>query len=185
MASPSLLRKHSALCRALLAVIAAIVMLATVATAADTAAAAPPPKDHWADHSSGCIDRLETFTDVLFLDYYNPDYICYEIRPNAVPQDIVEFRLEDINRRHWRKEMIMPDGQGNEWTIWVDASRRPPRNADQDSLWAGQVHNGQRLRFKKAGVFGIMTDVMLVGGLESLKPGTQVVFRWLRDSDGE
>jgi hypothetical protein len=162
-----MLRTHNAIRRGLTSVLALIAMLSTVAVAAGPAAAEPPPD--WADRGSGCFSTW---------DYL--DYVCYEIRPNAVGQDIVNFRLEDYNRRHWRKTIVMPDGLGSEWPIWVDASRN--RYTDQNSLWADQVHNGQRLRFYKAGGFGINVHVMYLGGLERLEPGTQVVFRWLRDS---
>lgn len=160
-------QRHNAVRRALLSGVTFIAMLFAVAAAAGPAAAEPPAD--WIERGSGCFSTWDRL-----------DLICYEIRENAVPQEVVDFRLEDINRRHWRKTIMMPDGEGNEWPIWVDASQG--RTDDQSGIWAGQVHNGQRLRFYKAGGFGINVHVMYLGGLERLKPGTLVIFRWLRDS---
>jgi len=153
--------------RTLLATVTAIAVAIAMAAATGPAIAAPP--QDWVDRGSGCFSTEDRY-----------DYICYEVRLNAVAQNVVDFRLEDSNWRHWRKTIIMPDGLGNEWPIWVDASQG--RYAAQDGLWAHQVHNGQRLRLYKAGLWGIDTRVMYLGGLERLKPGTLVVFRWLRDS---
>jgi hypothetical protein len=97
-----------------------------------------------------------------------------------VRQSVVEFQLEDWNRRHWGKTIVMPDGEGGEWDIAVDASQG--RHRASNGLWAHQVHNGQHLRFYKAGGFGIMVHVMDLGGIERLQPGTRVVFRWMKDS---
>jgi hypothetical protein len=137
---------------------------------AGPAAAAPLPPD-WVARGSG------TFTT----DTDPSDFLSYRVEPNAIRADQVQFRLEDFNRCHWWKEMIVPDGLGWEGKVHIDASRGV--FAGQENLWADQVHNGQQLKFWKAGGLAFGRWVMNVD-IDAVPPGSRVVFRWLRDSPG-
>jgi hypothetical protein len=108
------------------------------------------------------------------------DLLEYQVVSNAVPQSVVEFRLESSKRCHWGKTLVMPDGQGRSWPIHIDPSRGI--FSASDSLWAGQVHNGQHLELWKAGFLGFEYHVLDIGDLGPIQPGSRVVFTWLRDS---
>jgi hypothetical protein len=108
------------------------------------------------------------------------DLLEYRVVENVVSSAVVGFRLESGKRCHWGKTLIMPDGQGSQWPIHIDPSRGT--FSDEDYLWANQVHNGQSLELWKAGTFGIGYRVLDIGSLGALKPGSLVVFTWLKDS---
>jgi hypothetical protein len=157
-------------CRLTAAALAMAFCIAALGAIAGTAVAAPLPPD-WVAQGSG---TFTTRTDPN-------DFLSYRVERNAVSQSIAQFRLEDLNRCHWWKELVMPDGLGSEWPLRTDASAGI--TSATNSLWADQVHNGQLLRFYKAGFFGFSRWVMNVG-IDAVPPGSRVVFRWLRDSPG-
>jgi hypothetical protein len=108
------------------------------------------------------------------------DSIEFEVQLNAVSTDIVEFRLEaTTDSKLWRKVLVMPDGERNQWDIAIDPSQGT--FVSSNGLWAWQVRNGQQLQFWKAKTLGVMSWVLNIGNLQDLLPGSRVVFRWLRD----
>ena len=135
----------------------------------------PPPR-------SSC--RLEVVAAPKRL----PDGDRIEVRfeRDAVPADEVEFRLESGPAVTWWKGLTVPDGEGGRWAVWTRDGRfggDPGRGTAGPAvrLWAHQVRNGQRLTFAKAKFLGIPADVYTLGGLEGLRPGERVTFRWLED----
>ena len=105
------------------------------------------------------------------------DFINLDIREGAADPAVVDFVLALSGAVTWKKILNMPDGQGSSWNIVAEG-----RNASaSNGLWANQVHNGQVLTFSKAKTFGWMTPVYTLGGLERLRPGTRVTFRWVKD----
>ena len=107
------------------------------------------------------------------------DLLEWEIQSNAVGMDVVEFQLEASTPALWRKVLVMPDGQGSRWDIVIDPSQGT--FSARNGLWANQVQNGQRLELWKAKTLGFMSQVLSIGNLGALQPGTRVVFRWLQD----
>jgi hypothetical protein len=152
-------------------IVAAVTCTVLAGIAAGPASASMLPPD-WATKSSGYFTTADRY-----------DQLQYRIELNAVDRAVVDFRLEGgsyWNRCLWRKTLIMPDGSGSEWPLTID-----PSNAvysATNGLWAGQVHNGQELRLYKAGFLGWDRYVGSIGDLNTIKPGTRVVFRWLHDS---
>lgn len=145
----------------------------TPGTASAAEAASPTqglPSD-WVARGSG---QFETSDPV--------DLLEYRIVEDAVPPDVVDFRLESGKRCHWGKTLVMPDGQGSQWDININPGAGTFSN--QSGLWANQVHNGQSLQLWKAGTFGIYYRVLDIRDLGALKPGSLVVFTWLKDSGG-
>ncbi|MGW4056963.1 hypothetical protein ACWEGE_01720 [Amycolatopsis sp. NPDC004747] len=108
------------------------------------------------------------------------DLLEYTVELNAVPQEVVEFRLTSSNRCHWGKTLVMPDGLGSSWDIHIDPSQGI--YSDSNGLWAQQVHNHQHLTLLKAGFLGVYYQVLVVGDLDAILPGSRVTFRWLTDS---
>jgi hypothetical protein len=108
-----------------------------------------------------------------------PDLIEYQIEPNAVGSDAVEFRLESHNSNHWRKVLVIRDGEGGQWDITIDPSQGS--FSASNGLWAHQVKYGQQFSLWKAKQLGINHWVLDFGGLENLQPGSRVVFTWLQD----
>lgn len=107
------------------------------------------------------------------------DVISYLIEHGAVAADIVEFVLTiGPNSSGWDKSIIMPDGGGNEWEIKATGGRG---GTARNSLWAGQVHNGQQLRFNKPKELGIWRQVLSLGNLQNLQGGDRCTFTWLKD----
>jgi hypothetical protein len=154
--------------RLISAAIAVVCCVAALGAIAGSAAAAPLPPD-WVARGSG---TFTTATDPS-------DFLSYRVDFGAVDRSVVQFRLEDINRCHWWKEIVVPDGLGWEGHVRVDASRDV--FTDSEKLAAWQVHNGQQLKFWKAGFLGVGRWVMNVD-IEAVPPGASVTFRWLRDS---
>lgn len=107
------------------------------------------------------------------------DLVEYRIEPNAVGSDVVEFRLEANNPRMWRKVLVIRDDAGGRWDIAIDPSQGT--TSAVNGLWAHQVHGGQTFSLWKAKQLGMMTWVLDFGNLESLQPGSRVVFSWLLD----
>jgi hypothetical protein len=103
------------------------------------------------------------------------DRLSFSIEPSQVPADQVEFVLELGPDITWRKEIILVASDG-EWTIAALNSTRSASNG----LYRYQLPNG-RLRFRKAKIFGIMTDVYSLHSLDRLPEGARVRFRWLKD----
>jgi hypothetical protein len=156
--------------RVVAATLAIVCCAAVLGAIAGPAVAAPLPPD-WVARGSG---TFTTATDPS-------DFLSYRVERNAVDQLLVEFRLEDFNRCHWWKEIVVPDGLGWEGHLNVDASRGV--FTDTETLKAGHVHNGQQLKFWKAGFLGVPRWVMNVD-IDAVAPGSRVTFRWLRDSGG-
>lgn len=102
------------------------------------------------------------------------DLIDYVVQHNAVPADIVEFVLTAEPGVLANKIMTMPDGVGSSWDLTLNGGNTVARN----SLWAGQVHNGQQLTFKKPKGFGLIADVYYLGDLQGLAPGDRATFTW-------
>lgn len=109
------------------------------------------------------------------------DLIRYDITPNAVANDIVDFRLVAFpsTSHMWRKVLVLRDGQGGQWDISVDPSQGT--TAQSNALWADQVKNGQVLSLWKAKEFGIMTWVLDIGTLDGLPAGSRLTLEWIKD----
>lgn len=103
------------------------------------------------------------------------DRIDYAIREGAKPADEVEFLIELGAGLSWRKELVVHTNDG-EWMIAVQDATR----SDRKSLARHQLKNGH-LRFRKAKIFGIMTDIHGLGNLDQLPTGAQVRFTWAKD----
>jgi hypothetical protein len=98
------------------------------------------------------------------------DLLRYEVRKNAVPKEVVDFRLQGFNRCLWRKVLVMPDGEGSQWDIVIDPSKG--RFSARNGLWAHQVRNGQSLELWKAGFVGFMYKALEISDLGALEPGS-------------
>lgn len=116
------------------------------------------------------------------------DIIDLIIEENAVDPSIVEFVLEAGPNVTWYKHILLSDGTGGSWRIWTRGSEKDAKDFPKDnrkraseSLWSSQVHNGQSLIFTQAGFLGWWRDSYKLGGLDRLKPGTRVTFRWVSD----
>jgi hypothetical protein len=107
------------------------------------------------------------------------DYIRY-VKEQHGDARAVEFRLELANRVTWKKIIQMPDGEGHSWDIVAEGAGGSGANG----LWTHQCRNGQSLTFRKAGVLGMIRDVLALGDFAPLadQGGTRVVFRWARDA---
>ncbi len=107
------------------------------------------------------------------------DDIHYVIEPHAVASDIVEFQLCLGPGLTWEKKLNLPDGIGNSWDLIVRDNKR----CDTNSLWAGQVLNGQKLTFSKAKEFGRVRAIhtLALSDLGTLPGGTRVTFTWMKD----
>ncbi len=108
-----------------------------------------------------------------------PDLIEYRIEHNVVGADVVEFQLESRNWRHWGKTLVIRDGQGGQWDIYIDPSQGT--FSATNGLWAHQIKNGQIFSLWKRKQIGINTWVLDFGGLENLQPGSRTIFTWLQD----
>jgi hypothetical protein len=109
------------------------------------------------------------------------DIIRVTIEPNVAAADVVLFRI--ASDLWWWKELNVPDGEtGSSWNIHTGAVWGGGRRfEDTVGLWAHQVRNGQRLSFRKAKTFGLVSTTYILGGLERLQGGSRVTFHWLRD----
>jgi len=114
-----------------------------------------------------------------FMTEDRADLVNFRIDRGVSSPQVVDFALEATNGRMWRKVLVMPDGQGSQWDITIDPSQGT--FAASNGLWAGQVKNGQSLAFWKAKGFGVNAWVLDLGHLETLQPGSRVVFTWLQD----
>jgi hypothetical protein len=123
-----------------------------------------PVPASWAERAGGTVYTADG------------DEIDFTVRPNEVGADEVEFVLELGDGITWRKELVLRDGGGGEWTIAVQDDTRSDRNG----LYREQLPGGA-LRFRKAKMFGIVTDVHGLGNLEQLPTGARVTFRWRKD----
>jgi len=94
-----------------------------------------------------------------------------------VSGEVVEFRLTLDGRVTWRKTLNLPDGSGNSWNISADGANATAAN----TLWAGQVANGQSLTFSKAKLLGGMSSVLTLSDLRWLVGGDRVTFTWISD----
>ncbi|MGH8769640.1 MAG: hypothetical protein ACREV2_00450 [Burkholderiales bacterium] len=123
---------------------------------------APIPRS-WAEHTSGSIHTADG------------DVINYSIETNAVGPDEVTFILRLGAGLTWRKELVLiaDDGQ---WTVYVQDDRQE----DSNGLYRYQLANG-RLLFRKAKLFGVVTDIHGLGNLDQLPRGARVTFLWERD----
>jgi len=105
------------------------------------------------------------------------DEILFVIVPNALAPNNVEFVLELDSGITWRKELVVREGNGpGTWTIGVQNNTR----SDRKGLDRNQLPGGSLL-FRKAKLFGIMTDVHSLGSLEQLPKGARVTFIWYKD----
>lgn len=107
------------------------------------------------------------------------DRLTYQVHPDTVANDVVVFRLEAVNRKMWRKTLVMRDGEGSQWDIVIDPSAGV--FSAENGLWAHQVKNGQNFSFWKNKQFGINIWVLDIANLEALQGGSTVVFTWLHD----
>jgi hypothetical protein len=140
---------------------------------APPAAADPPPESidlpsDWAYRGSGVIT---TRTD------RNVDLLRYQVLYNVLPSTLVEFRLEDFNRCHWWKEIVIEPFVRRAQTLRTDAAAGI--FTDTGFLLADEVLGG-KLKFWKAGIFGFGRFVM-EARTDTLPPGSRAVFTWLRD----
>jgi hypothetical protein len=103
------------------------------------------------------------------------DTIDYQIAAGAKPADEIEFVLELDQGVTWRKELVLVADDG-EWTIAVEDGTR----SDHNGLYRYQLPNG-RLRFRRAGIFRIMSDVHGLASLDQLPTGALVTFTWTKD----
>jgi hypothetical protein len=108
------------------------------------------------------------------------DLLAYRIETMQVPQDEVHFRIESFNRRIWAKTLVVPDGLGSRMELKVNPGAG--EFSDEGTLAADEVENGQVLELWKAGFLGGQYKVLDIGDLDALKPGTVVIFTWLRDT---
>jgi hypothetical protein len=127
---------------------------------------APPRPPVWSQLSSGALRSSDP-----------PDRIEYAIQHGAVSGEVVEFRLTLGGRVTWRKTLNLPDGSGNSWNISADGANATAAN----TLWAGQVANGQSLTFSKAKLLGGMSSVLTLSDLRWLVGGDRVTFTWISD----
>jgi hypothetical protein len=104
------------------------------------------------------------------------DRVNYLVESGVEDPAVVTFRLVNQNQSGWDKSFILRDGQGSQWEIGSTVSQ-----AGQDGLWAGQVHNGQQLTFRKPSFMGWWIDAFSVGGLDALQPGDRATFTWVQD----
>jgi hypothetical protein len=141
---------------------------AAVATAAQAAPGDGLPAD-WVNRGSGCFYTADP-----------TDYLCYVVQHGGAAPAVVDFRLQGQRACLWQKTLFMPDGEGNQWPIYINPSAGV--FANQNGLWAFQVHNHQHLSLWKAGFFGVMYKVLEIGDLDALTGGDLVTFTWLRDS---
>ena len=128
-----------------------------------TAPSPGPIPQSWAERLSGAI-----YTG-------DGDEIAYTITPDARPPDEVEFVLALRDGLTWRKELVLQADDG-QWTIGVGDGARSDRNG----LYRYQLPTGHLL-FRKAKLFGAMTDVHGLGHLDQLPGGAQVRFTWAKD----
>jgi hypothetical protein len=128
----------------------------------------PGTGTRWSDQDSG---ELHTEDPV--------DLIQWNIGRGVGDPAAVVFELFiGYGSSGWDKEINMPDGSGSSWDIFATGQGSRAEN----SLWAGQVHNGQMLTFRKAKMFNIMTDVLRLGDLGGLRPGDRATFTWVKDT---
>ncbi|MFE9771020.1 hypothetical protein ACFYOV_04925 [Streptomyces sp. NPDC005931] len=121
----------------------------------------------WAKRSSGKF-RTEDSSDLL----------SYDIQPNAVGSDAVEFKLTAQRADMWWKTLVLRDGEGGSWNITIDPSGGVMEA--HNGLWAHQVNNGQALSLYKPKQFGLSTWVLDILHLENLTAGRRVTFTWLQ-----
>lgn len=141
-------------------------------TAKGTPISAPPrtrvtiaPDPVWSNNNSG------TFTTS------DGDRIDFTVERGVVGSDVVEFVLALGPGITWKKVLNMPDGGGSSWDIVAEGAG----GAASNSLWAGQVNNGQVLTFRKAKFLGFLADVYTLGNLQGLTPGSRATFHWMTD----
>jgi hypothetical protein len=115
--------------------------------------------------------------DSLNGELFDGDVINVTIQENAVDPATVEFVLEAADNVRWWKGINVPDGEGSSWEIWTQDDTKSGRV----SLWAHQVHHGQKLEFRKAKALGVHTGMYRLGDLGRLNPGARVTFRWVQD----
>lgn len=126
-----------------------------------------PPRSVWSACSVGMFQTADG------------DVLEYRIEGGVVPPDTVEFALALGPNVTWLKQLNMPDGQGSSWNIRAEGSGLTATASN--TLWASQVHNGQKLTFAKAKAFGALTNVLQLGDLQGLKPGSRITFTWMKD----
>ena len=112
------------------------------------------------------------------------DTIIYEIRREAVDPGSVQFVLALDPAITWEKWLNVPDGEARStsWDIKVHDTGQAARG--YINLHAHQTQNGQQLTFrKKKGAFqGFeMREVLKLGNLQGLGPGSLVTFTWVKD----
>ena len=112
------------------------------------------------------------------------DIIEYKIAKGAVESHSVQFVLALGQGITWEKQLNVPDGEGkgSNWTITVHDTGESARA--WMNLRAHQTQNGQQITFrKKKGLLQGLAiwDVLKLGDLQGLQPGTLVTFTWVRD----
>jgi len=125
----------------------------------------PPPPRSWAERRRGSVYTSDG------------DVIYFEIMPNALAVNSVEFVLELGYWITWRKELVLREGNGpGTWTIGLQDKVSSGRKV----LYRNQLPGGSVL-FRKAKLFGMMTDIHGLGNLEQLPNGARVTFTWSKD----
>lgn len=104
------------------------------------------------------------------------DRIDYRVENNVGDPAVVTFRMVNSNQSGWDKSFILRDGQGSQWEVPSTVAR-----AGEESLWAAQVLNGQRIDFRKPSFAGFWITAFTVGGLASLQGGDRATFTWTQD----
>ncbi|WP_327595307.1 hypothetical protein [Streptomyces chartreusis] len=121
----------------------------------------------WATRNSGKF-RTEDSSHLL----------SYDIQPNAIGPEAVEFKLAGQRASMWKKTLVLRDGEGGSWDITINPSGGVMEA--HNGLWTHQVGNGQALSLYKAKQFGLMTWVLDISHLEHLAAGSRVTFTWLQ-----
>jgi hypothetical protein len=107
------------------------------------------------------------------------DLIEVAVTLGAVGADAVEFELVTPDGITWRKEIVIQDapatGTGT-WTVWTQDAR----HRDANGLYLYQLP-GATLTFRKQKTLGIMSQVLVLGGLQAAAPGSRISFDWVRD----
>jgi hypothetical protein len=122
----------------------------------------PIPRS-WAERPGGSVHSADG------------DRIDYLIRMGAKPADDVEFIIELGDGLTWRKELVLHANDGERMIGVQDATR-----SAHAVLHRHQLKNGHLL-FRKAKLFGIMTDIHRLGNLDQLPLGAEVKFTWMKD----
>ncbi len=107
------------------------------------------------------------------------DEVLVNVELNAVPANEIQIVLNAENGITWRKEIFISEGAAigtSNFTVTVMDNRR----TDNNGLYTYQLP-GAYLVFRKAKIFGILTDVLRMD-ISTMVPGSRVTFTWLKDT---